>query len=372
VEKLRGFFPHDQAAQSLVERLSAEFRAVVRLDGRNESYVDSNITLEGPFTVETWVRLEPGISNSDGILGVPGGADFNFAGGHFRVYCGQEIGDRVIARKPMIANSWTHIAVTRDSEGVFRLYINGEIDVTDERKVTLAFKDLDVGRTIPNSGTFGELAEFRVWNLARTAEEIRNDFDRTFEGGELPSGLEEYFGGSWSKFSGGAQVARIADGPALLTAEKASEQQAQFAKYRELSEKPGNLEKGRAVFAAACQVCHSVGGEGGQIGPVLNGAGASGTETLLRAILTPNAAMEAGYRNFRVELRDDEILDGFLVSEDDATIVLRQPNLQDQRISKEQVRRAEFTHKSLMPEGLLDAMPADDVRDLFAYLKTLK
>jgi putative heme-binding domain-containing protein len=82
--------------------------------------------------------------------------------------------------------------------------------------------------------------------------------------------------------------------------------------------------------------------------------------------------MEAGYRNFRVELRDDEILDGFLVSEDDATIVLRQPNLQDQRISKEQVRRAEFTHKSLMPEGLLDAMPADDVRDLFAYLKTLK
>ena len=93
---------------------------------------------------------------------------------------------------------------------------------------------------------------------------------------------------------------------------------------------------------------------------------------MLRAILTPNAAMEAGYRNFRVELPDGETLDGFLVKEDDQAFVLRQPNLQDQRIEKEKVRRAEFTHKSLMPEGLLDSMPADDVRDLFAYLKSLK
>jgi hypothetical protein len=35
---------------------------------------------------------------------------------------------------------------------------------------------------------------------------------------------------------------------------------------------------------------------------VLSGAGASGTEALLRNVLTPNAAMEAGYRIFRVEL----------------------------------------------------------------------
>ncbi|MGZ8940714.1 MAG: LamG-like jellyroll fold domain-containing protein, partial [Limisphaerales bacterium] len=284
----------------------------------------------------------------------------------------QEIGDRVIARKPKVANSWTHLAVTRDAEGVFRLYINGEIDVTDERKVTMAFKDLDIGRTIPNSGTFGELAEFRVWNRARTAEELRNDFDRTFEGEELPSGLTHYFGNAWSRLAGGAQVAKIADGPALRTAAKAREQLAHFAKFRKLAEQPGNFEKGRTIFSTACQVCHSVNGEGGQIGPVLNGAGASGTETTLRAILTPNAAMEAGYRNYRVQMRDGETLDGFLVSENDSTIVLRQPNLQDQRISKEQVRRADFTHQSLMPEGLLEAMAADDVRDLFAYLKSLK
>jgi len=51
---------------------------VLRLNGKADSYVDSNITLEGPFTVETWIRLDPGIGNEDGILGRPGGADFNF------------------------------------------------------------------------------------------------------------------------------------------------------------------------------------------------------------------------------------------------------------------------------------------------------
>jgi putative heme-binding domain-containing protein len=126
------------------------------------------------------------------------------------------------------------------------------------------------------------------------------------------------------------------------------------------------------MFATACSVCHSVGGQGGQLGPVLNGAAASGVEAMLRATLTPNAAMEAGYRNYRVELMSDEIIDGFLVSQDDESIVIRQPNKDDQRILKNKIRRAEHTGKSIMPEGLLDGMHPEDVRDLFAYLRTLK
>jgi putative heme-binding domain-containing protein len=93
---------------------------------------------------------------------------------------------------------------------------------------------------------------------------------------------------------------------------------------------------------------------------------------MLRAILTPNAAMEAGYRNFRIELRDGEVLDGFLVKEEDNAFVLRQPNLQDQRIEKDRARRFDFTQKSLMPEGLLDSLQPNEVSDLFAYLKSLK
>lgn len=374
VDRLRELLPDNKNATELVDRLSLAFKPVLRLDGGAGSYVDSNIELNGPFTVETWVRLDPGIGNEDGILGFLGGADFNFANGTFRVYCGPEYGDRAIARRPMAPNAWTHLAVTRDAKGVFRLYINGEIDSTDPRGLNIPFTDLDIGRTTPNKGTAGSLTEFRVWNLARSAEEIRSDFDRTFAGELIPSGLVHYYpgGGPWGTLKGGAKIEKVTDAPPLLTGEQARAQAAKFARFRSLAEHDGSVDKGKTVFAATCSVCHSVGGQGGQIGPVLNGAGANGVETLLRALLTPNAAMEAGYRTFRVQLKDGDVQDGFLVSQTPETIVLRQPNREDQRISMNEVKRADFTRTSLMPEGLLDSMPEKDVRDLFAYLKTLK
>jgi putative heme-binding domain-containing protein len=88
---------------------------------------------------------------------------------------------------------------------------------------------------------------------------------------------------------------------------------------------PGDRAHGQQVFTSICTVCHTVKGQGGKIGPVLDGAGANGVEALLRNLLTPNAAMEAGYRQFRVETRDGEVQEGLVVSQDDNTIVLRQP-----------------------------------------------
>jgi putative heme-binding domain-containing protein len=374
IDRIRELLPDEAAARELVDRVSERFKPVLRLDGANDSFVDSNITLDGPFTVETWVKLDPGIGNEDGILGNPGGADFNFAGGYFRVFCGRAFGDRLTARRPLTANAWTHLGVTRDSKGVFRLYINGELDSTDPRAVTATFSDLDIGRTTPNRGTAGELTEYRVWNFARTGEEIRADFDRTFVGEPLPSGLVHYYPGAgpWGSLHGNAKVERVTDAPTLLTGEQARSQAAKFARFRALAEKGGNLEKGKAVFTATCMVCHSVAGQGGQIGPVLNGAAANGTEGLLRSVLTPNAAMEAGYRTFRVELKDGDTLDGFLVSRNDQAIILRQPNVEDRKIAMDMIRRADFIQLSIMPEGLLDNMAEQDVRNLFAYLQTLK
>jgi putative heme-binding domain-containing protein len=178
--------------------------------------------------------------------------------------------------------------------------------------------------------------------------------------------------GSWGKLNGAARIERLADTPALLTEAEAREQQALFEKYLRLAESSGNSEKGRALFASSCQICHTVSGQGAQIGPVLDGAAASGLESMLRAILTPNAAMEGGYRTFRIDLADGETVEGFLVAQDEAAFVVRQPNAEDQRIPAGQVRRAEHARRSLMPEGLLQGLSDDDVRDLFAYLKTLK
>src|SRR5205823_4711117 len=102
------------------------------------------------------------------------------------------------------------------------------------------------------------------------------------------------------------------------------------------------------------------------------GAGSMGLEALLRNIITPNAAMEAGYRIYRMELKNGEIVDAFFVSENREAVVVRQPALPDRRISKAEIRDAKFIRRSLMPEGILDALPEPMVTDLFAYLMSLK
>ena len=165
---------------------------------------------------------------------------------------------------------------------------------------------------------------------------------------------------------------KTADFPPLLTAEESKALATKFSAFHSLANRSGDLTKGKALFTAICQQCHSVGGQGGQVGPVLNGAGALGVEALLRNILTPSAAMEPGYRLFRVELKDGDVLDGILVSQSPEAIVLRRPNIADTRIAQADVRRASFTKKSLMPDGLLETLPPEQVADLFAYLKTLR
>ena len=51
---------------------------------------------------------------------------------------------------------------------------------------------------------------------------------------------------------------------------------------------------------------------------------------------------------------------------------LRQPNAEDLRVPRANVKRAGFTRLSLMPEGLLEGLKPGDVSDLFVYLLTLR
>src|SRR5205085_1190101 len=109
-----------------------------------------------------------------------------------------------------------------------------------------------------------------IWNRVRTAEEIRADFDRSFEEDAKPAGLVHYFSGAapgWGKLHGSAKVEKAADFPALLSASEARAQAEKFAKFRTLASHPGDAAHGKALFTTTCIVCHSVAGQGAQIGP---------------------------------------------------------------------------------------------------------
>ncbi|HMJ88451.1 MAG TPA: LamG-like jellyroll fold domain-containing protein, partial [Candidatus Acidoferrum sp.] len=373
LDKLHAVLGSDSELASLMSEMATLFRPALRLDGKDNAWVDSNITLDGGFTVETWVKLDARIDNNDGILGAPGALDMNFYAGQFRVWAGSGVHDVIVANRKMSPDIWTHVAVTRDAANKLRIYINGELDTAESKIVTNSFPNCRLGWTAPPLGTAGWLSEFRVWNRARTADEVRANFDRSFEDEAGVIGLAHHFAGmNWSKLQAGAKVAKTSDFPALLNPAEAKALAEKFSTFRKLAARDGDLTHGRSVFTTLCMSCHSVGGQGGQVGPVLNGAGATGVESLLRNLLTPNAAMEAGYRVFRVELKDGDVFDGVLVSQDKEAIILRRPNVDDTRIQQKDVRRGDFVPRSMMPDGLLEALPEKDVVDLLAFLKTLK
>ncbi len=373
--KLQAVLGDNKELAALLQKWGGKMKKVLRLNGGREDCALTNIDLSGAFTVETWVKLDAGIGNEDSILGNgdPAAPSFNFYDSHFRVYWGSGDHDVIVAKKPMQPESWTHIAVTRSDKGEFKIYLNGELDNDKGKSSTATIKNLSVGRANVGNGTSGSLMEYRVWNVERNASEIRDNCNFSFQGDAKPAGLVHYFpGDDWGKLGGGARVDATSDLPMLVSGDEARELKAKFDTFRKHAEAAGDAVQGKALFTKTCMLCHKVQGEGADIGPALNGAGAMGTEALLRAILTPSAAVESGYRAFRVETREREIIDGFMLEQDNEAITLRLPGRENQRVLRSRIKRAGYTAMSLMPEGLLEGMKPEDIANLFAYLKTLK
>ncbi len=381
VDRLQAVLKDDASLKRLLDSMSGLFAEVLQLDGSDQAWIDSNLNLTGPFTLETWVKLAPGIGNQDSLLGAPDQLDINFYDSRLRVWAGGGLHDVAVASKTMAPDAWTHVAVTRDANGNYQLYLNGEPDAAGTKPDPRPYQNLAIGRSNVAKGTEGQFAEYRIWNACRTADEIRAAFDRTGLAGSTASAavstaaapLTYYrpMNAPWDQAKPGARTVRTMDFPSLVTPEAAKALDARFAHYRALAEKHGDPAKGQ-ILGAVCTACHLVGGQGGQIGPNLSSAGAMGTESLLRNILTPNAAMEPGYRVFRAELTDGSLREGFLAAEDEKAIVLRLPGSDDQRIPRDQIRRSSFTKRSLMPEGLELAFSPEQWTDLFAWLKSLR
>ena len=361
----------DPQLQSLLDSYVDLFRPVLVLNGDDAAAVESDLMLEGAFTVEAWVRLDPQIGNADGLLAATGQFDLNFYDGHFRLYGGGDRGDLIIAKKQIAPEMWTHVALTRDAAGNFKIYQNGELDTDECKPEPRKYEHLKVAFTSAAGGTSGSITEYRIWNVCRLAGEIRTNFDRTLAGQKL-SGLTHCFTGTqWPKLLGSAKIAKTTDFPALSSPEQAKALDEKFAKFAALSQKKGDVAQGK-LYATVCLGCHQIQGTGAMIGPNLSGVGAMGLDAILRNVLTPNAAMEAGYRVYQIVLNDGRVLEGFLAQQDEQALILRVPGNEDQRIPRSAVRSSRYLKRSLMPEGLLDAFPPEMVTDLMTYLQALK
>jgi putative heme-binding domain-containing protein len=132
----------------------------------------------------------------------------------------------------------------------------------------------------------------------------------------------------------------------------------------------GDPYEGRRLFTMSCGLCHKLFGQGAQIGPDLTSYKRDDLETMLLNIVNPNAEIREGYETYLVATKDGRSLSGFLADKDTRVVVLRGLDGVNLVLPQEQIQEMKAAGRSLMPEGLLTALREQQVRDLFAYLRS--
>jgi putative membrane-bound dehydrogenase-like protein len=125
--------------------------------------------------------------------------------------------------------------------------------------------------------------------------------------------------------------------------------------------------RGRALFERLCASCHRLHGRGGEIGPDLTGSGRDNLDYLLENIVDPGAAVSADFRMVVVAMSDGRILNGLVKTQTARTLTL-QTQTEALTLDRSEVENVRPSASSLMPDGLLDPLRPEEIRDLIAYL----
>lgn len=164
----------------------------------------TGITGTNPRTVETWIKTSattPGDiiswgTNTSGKKWIVRLDDTSPFAGRLRLDCG---GSWVIGTKVINDGHWHHIAVTYSGGALsnVRLYVDGQpdavVNIWDTNINTVAGVATQISKGFHGRYWQGEIDELRIWDVARTAEEIKSLHNCPLVNvGEIPH-LVKYF-----------------------------------------------------------------------------------------------------------------------------------------------------------------------------------
>jgi putative membrane-bound dehydrogenase-like protein len=132
----------------------------------------------------------------------------------------------------------------------------------------------------------------------------------------------------------------------------------------------GNPYEGKKLYAANCGKCHQLFADGGKVGPDLTGYKRDDVRGMLLSVVNPSAEIREGFENYIVRTADGRTLTGLIVDQDSNVIVLRGADGQNVSLARDDVEDLRASRQSLMPDGQLNAMSEQQIRDLFAYLRS--
>jgi putative heme-binding domain-containing protein len=173
-----------------------------------------------------------------------------------------------------------------------------------------------------------------------------------------------------------AMQAKLFDHPDKAVANRAraffkqetDERTAAVAAYRDAIHLPGDVSRGRDLYASTCAKCHSPQNGRPRIGADLSGINNKTKEELLNSIMNPSAAIEPRFVNYIITTKDGRIQDGILANETAGTITLRNTD-GDFTILRTNIAEIRASSLSLMPDGFEKSLSKQQVADIIAYLR---
>ena len=127
-------------------------------------------------------------------------------------------------------------------------------------------------------------------------------------------------------------------------------------------------DKGKAVFNTYCAVCHKLGGQGGAVGPSLDGIGNRGLDRLLEDLLDPDRNIDPAFAMTTITTKVGEAISGIGLHTDGRNVVLTDASGTRRVIPKTDIATQKTSNLSIMPAALTRAIPESEFVDLMKYL----
>ena len=151
----------------------------------------------------------------------------------------------------------------------------------------------------------------------------------------------------------------------------AAEKVALMDKYKKILTpdylKNANKSQGRALYLKSCAACHRLFDDGGKIGPDITGSQRHNLDYILENILDPSAVVPSDYQVAIITTTGGRTLTGLIKQETERAVTVQTLN-EVIILPRGEIDNIQRTKTSMMPDGLLDNLRVEEVRDLIAYL----
>lgn len=131
-------------------------------------------------------------------------------------------------------------------------------------------------------------------------------------------------------------------------------------------------EAGRNIFVLNCSMCHQVKGEGGMIGPQLEGIGNWGPRALAEKVLDPNRNISSAFRTYNITLKNGKTQSGLYRRTEGEVMVFANPSGEEFSIPQADIKESKPSKYTLMPDQFRNSIPEQDFYALLKYLLSIK